>query len=109
VGRIRKIQKHKEERDRSAKFKKQEGKKNGGKEKKKFYGRWTFPILMCSSEFSISLESHGATALMRPSLRRTHSYGNLPYNMNIVSLNEIRVLNPEFMIFWASKKLQSRR
>jgi len=48
IGRIRKIQKHKEERDRSAKFKEQEG-KNGGKKKKRFSRRCVqVPILMCS-------------------------------------------------------------
>jgi hypothetical protein len=34
--------------------------------------------------FSIDQEQPLATSLMWPSLRRTHSYGNLPYN--IISL-----------------------
>jgi hypothetical protein len=42
---------------------------------------------------------------MQPSLWRTHSYGNLPYNINIVSLDAIRVLKPEFMNFWAKYSL----
>jgi hypothetical protein len=86
--------------DRSGKFKKQEG-KNGVKKRRDFYlggGSHT-------RVFSISRESPQATTLVQPSLRGTHSYGNLPYNINIVSLDEIRVLKPEFFIFWAKYSL----
>jgi hypothetical protein len=39
MGQIKKIQKHKEERDRSGKFKKEKEKKNGEKKKKRFLQR----------------------------------------------------------------------
>ncbi len=75
------------------------------KEKKRFWRRYV-PILVCSpSVRKAREESPGATALMQPSLWRTHSYGNLPYNINIVSLDAIRVLKPEFMNFWAKYSL----
>jgi hypothetical protein len=48
------------------------------------------PILMCSP--SVDKGKPWGYALMQPSLWRTHSYGNLPYNINIVSLDAIRVL-----------------
>ncbi len=55
MGRIRKIQKHKEERDKSGKFKKQEG-KNGGEKKKIFLVTWRF-LYSCV----INLCPHDAT------------------------------------------------
>jgi hypothetical protein len=52
--------------------------KNGGKKKKIFY----FILNVCGGPhtgvFSICQEHPWASALGRPSLRRTHSYGNLP-------------------------------
>jgi len=51
--------------------------KNGGKQNKRFLCTWRF--LTCV--FFIWWECPRATALMRPSLRRTHSYENLPYNI----------------------------
>ncbi len=78
--------------DRSGKFKntrkrgtdqenskKQHG-KNGGKKKERFLHSWRFS---CSCVLHRSTTPR-ATALMRPSLRRTHSYENLPYNLKIV-------------------------
>ncbi len=69
-GQIRKIQE------------KQEG-KNGGKKKKRFFLYITtymeVPIL--THVFSIGREHTQAIALVQPSLWRTHSYGNLPYNI----------------------------
>ncbi len=60
MGQIRKIQKHKEERKR-----------------RNFY--------ICGGShtcvFSIGQECPQATVLVWPSLRRTHSYGNLPYSI----------------------------
>jgi hypothetical protein len=53
---IRKIQKNKKER------------------KKEIVAYTEVPILMCSPLIR--------NTLMQPSLRRTHSYGNLPYNKN---------------------------
>jgi len=43
------------------------------------------PILVCSP--SVSQEHPWATALVQPSLRRTHLYGNLSYNNVIVGSN----------------------
>jgi hypothetical protein len=89
IGWITKIQKHKEERDKSEKFKKQEG-KNGGKKKKRLLS-----VLEDSHThvFSIDRQCPQATALMRPSLRRTHSYVNLPYN-------KITLCESKFNISW---------
>ncbi len=75
MGQIRKIQKR-EERGRSGEFKKTR-RKEWRKEKEEIF-------YVCEGShicvFSIVREHPGSTALMRPSLRRTHSYGNLPYN-----------------------------
>jgi hypothetical protein len=60
-GQIRIIQKNKKERMEERK-------------------RRDFYVCGGSHVFSIGREHPGSTALMRPSLRRTHSYGNLPYN-----------------------------
>jgi hypothetical protein len=43
MGWIRKIQKHKEERDRSGIFFKNQEGKSGGKKKKRFLHTWRFP------------------------------------------------------------------
>ncbi len=56
--------------------KKQEG-KNGAKKKKRFLHTWRFPY---SCVFSIDWEHPQATTLMRPSLKRTLSHWDLPYN-----------------------------
>jgi hypothetical protein len=73
LGWIRKIQKHKEERDRSGKFKKtMEERKT-----RDFY----IPGGSHTHVFCIG-QTTRATALVRPSLRRTHSYGNLPTTLN---------------------------
>jgi hypothetical protein len=52
--------------------------KNGGKKKKRFFyihgGSHT-------RVFSICQERPWANTLVQPSLRRTHSYGNVPYNI----------------------------
>jgi hypothetical protein len=69
MGRIRKIQKHKEERDTVQKNKKERMEER----KKRFFTYMEVPILM----FSPSVWN----ILMPPSsLRRTHSYGDLPIN-----------------------------
>jgi hypothetical protein len=69
-------------------LKTQEG-KNGGKKKKRFFfflkTYLEVPILVYSP--SVSQEHPWATALVQPSLRRTHLYGNLPYNNVIVGSN----------------------
>jgi hypothetical protein len=80
------------------KFKKRR-RKEWRKKKEEIFTQVEALILVCSPP-SVG-KALGATALVRPSLRRTHSNGNLPYNINVVSLDEIRVLKPKFMIFWA--------
>ncbi len=69
MGWIRKIQNHKEERDRSGKFKKTRRKEQRKEKKRKrhFYVRGGFH----NHVFSISWECPGATTLVRPFLRRT--------------------------------------
>jgi hypothetical protein len=59
-------------------LKQQEG-KNAGKQNKRFLCTWRFHTCV----FSICQKCPRATALTKPSLRRTHSYGNLPYNIEI--------------------------
>jgi hypothetical protein len=61
IGLIRKIQKHKEERDRSGKFRKTR-RKECRKEKEEIFTYVEVPILVCSP--SISREHLLATALM---------------------------------------------
>jgi hypothetical protein len=72
MGWIRKIKKH---RDRSGQFKRtiQKNKKERMEERKRrdFFMYMEVPILMCSSSIG--------NALVRLSLRRTHSNGDLPY------------------------------
>ncbi len=99
TGPIRKIQKHKGGKGHISQNSKKEEGKNGGKKKEEIFTQVEALILVCSPP-SVG-KALGATALVRPSLRRTHSNGNLPYNINVVSLDEIRVLKPKFMIFWA--------
>jgi hypothetical protein len=83
MGRIRKIQKHKEERHRSGKFKKTR-RKEWRKEKEDIFRYMEVPTLMCS-------RSVGNTLGLPPSydlpLRRIHLYGNLPYNIIPVEPN----------------------
>jgi hypothetical protein len=71
MGWIRKIQKHREERDRSGKFKKTR-RKEWRKENEEIFMYMEVPILVCSLSFG--------NALVRLSLRRTHWNGDLPYN-----------------------------
>ncbi len=76
MGRIKEIQKHKEKRDKLGKFKKTRKKEWRGK-KKDFYiheGSHTHV-------FSINRECPWDNALMQPSLKKMHSYGNLSYNI----------------------------
>ncbi len=75
MGWIKKIQKHKEERDKLGKFKKTRRKE--WREKRDFYIRGGSHTRV----FSIGQERPQHTALMWPSLRKTHSYGNLSYNI----------------------------
>jgi hypothetical protein len=77
MGGMRKIQKHKEERDRSGKFKKNK------KERMKEIKRKDLCVhgISHTCVFSIGWGCPQATALVGRSLRRTHSYGNLPYNI----------------------------
>jgi len=76
MGQIRKIQKHKEEKDRSGKLKKNKKERMDERKRRDFH--------VCGGShtgvFSIGREHPQATALVRPSLRRTHLYWNLPYN-----------------------------
>jgi hypothetical protein len=69
--------KHKEERDKSEKIKK--NKKERMEERK----RTDFYVLggSLTCVFSIGRGCPRAAALVQPSLRRTHSYGDLPYNL----------------------------
>jgi hypothetical protein len=76
-GTDQKIQKDKEERDRSGKLKKKQEGKEWMKEKEEIFAYVKVPL---TGVFSIHREHPRATALMRPSLRRTHLYWNLPYN-----------------------------
>jgi len=76
MGQIRKIQKHKEERDRSGKFKKTRRKGVDERKRRDFHVREGSH----TGVFSIHREHPRATALMQPFLRRTHLYWNLPYN-----------------------------
>jgi hypothetical protein len=75
TGWIKKIQKHKEERDKSGKFKKTRW-KEWRKVKEQIFMYLEVPILACSPFVGDALRP-----LMQPSLRRTHSYGELPYNL----------------------------
>jgi hypothetical protein len=59
--------------------KKQEG-KNGGNENKRFFLIF-FGKVPRTRVFPTGWECPHVTALVRPSLRRTHSYGNPPYNI----------------------------
>jgi hypothetical protein len=70
MGWIRKIQKH-EGRDRSGKSKKTR-RKEWRKEKEEIFMYMEVPILVCFSSVR--------NTLVRFSLKRTHSYGGLPYN-----------------------------
>jgi hypothetical protein len=76
--------KHKEETDRLGKFKRTRS-KEWSKEKEEVFNSsqpmWRFPY----ERVLHSWEHPRATALIQPSLRRTHSYGNLAYN--IISLS----------------------
>jgi hypothetical protein len=77
--RIRKIEKHKEERDRSGKFKKARW-KEWRKENEEIFTFVEVLILMCSASVGNPVE---LLRLCHPPLRRTHSYGNLPYNFKL--------------------------
>jgi hypothetical protein len=74
MARIRKIQKDKEKRHRSGKFKKT--RKEWRKEKEEIF-------IVCGGSYThvffIVQEQPQATTIVQPSLRRTHLYGNLPY------------------------------
>jgi hypothetical protein len=77
---FKKIQKHKEERDRAGNFQKKQEGKNGGKKKKRFFFKstWRFP-------YSCVLHRSGTPSGLCPCVtlaqERTHWYGNLPYNI----------------------------
>jgi hypothetical protein len=74
--------------------KKQEGKNERKKNKRFFFHFLTYvevPILVCSP-------STRAIALIQPCLRRTHSYGNLPYNLSSF---------PAFLVILPSNPLSS--
>jgi hypothetical protein len=76
MGWIRKIQKHKEKRHRSGKFKKKRRKGWRKKEEEILF-------FVCGGShthvFFIIWECPQATTIVQPSLRRTHLYENLPY------------------------------
>jgi hypothetical protein len=82
MGRIRKIQNHEEERDRSGKYKKKQEGKNGGKNggnkrKRDFYVRGGFHTHV----FSISWECPaGLPPLCHPPSGEPADVGTSPYN-----------------------------
>jgi hypothetical protein len=92
MGQIRKILKHQGGKGQISKIQKKTRRKEWREKKRRdfiFYFFYFFYVGGGSHThvFSISQESPQATtALMRPSLSRTHSYGKLPYNIKYTVL-----------------------
>jgi hypothetical protein len=79
MGRISKIEKHEEERDRSGKLKKTRWKVHEERKRRVFY----IPEGFHTGVFSIGWEDPWATALMHPTSREPTHMGTSPYNFKL--------------------------
>ncbi len=78
IGQIRELKNTRRKGRNQENSRKQEG-NNGGKKEKRSVRTWRFPYWCVCHWLGMPLGYHPCATLRQPSVRRTHSYGNIPY------------------------------